>query len=254
MSDTNLNYLRTNLNRVGFPEEVMQKMQDQMKAGGDKFSVGHEATKNGELVQYELKFKQSAETGNYFFNSYSATLKTGVDDRDKTQNFTIRNGNNVTMDEAFNLAAGRAVQKAMVNSDGDTYQAWLKVDFSQKDKYDNYKIDQFHERYGYSVEKALDKFPIAELAKPDEREKLVESLKAGNSTAVMIAKGGKEEMVFVEANPRLRTINIKDEKGVSMKRDELQIKDTSKSKEIAEKHAHDQEQNKSKGKRTSLSV
>lgn len=253
MSDTNLNYLRSNLNRVGFPDEVLQKMEAQLKTGAKEFKVDHEIGKqNGELVQYELKFKKSNETNNYFFNSYTATLKTGVEDRDKTQNFNIRNGNNIHMDEAFNLAAGRTVQKSMVNADGDTYQAWLKVDFSQKDKYDNYKVDQFHERYGYNLEKALDKFPIAELAKPEEKAGLVASLKAGNLAAVTITKDGKDTLLFIEANPRLRTINIKDEKGVSVRRDQLEKKDQGQSQRIGENQG--QRNSQSGRQRQGLSV
>jgi len=151
------------------------------------------------------------------------------------------------MDEAFNLVAGRAVQKSLINGDGDAYLAWLKVDFSQKDTYGNHKMEQFSERYGYNLKRALDKFPIAELAQPEARKELLEAMKAGNATAVTISKDGKEALLFVEANPRLRTINIKDEKGVSVRRDQLEIKDQSKSAKIAESKGQSQKSNKKQG-------
>ena len=96
----------------------------------------------------------------------------------------------------------------------------------------------------------MDKFPIAELGKPEERKDLLESLKAGNSTAVSFTKDGKEALLFVEANPRLRTINIKDEKGISVRRDQLEIKDQSKSAKIAET----KDQSQKTGKKQGLSV
>lgn len=182
----------------------------------------------------------------YFFNSYKATLNTGDAAYDKSQDFRIRNGNNIGADEAFNLVAGRAVNKSMVNGDGDTYHAWLKVDFSQKDNYGNNKVDQFHERYGYDLEKAVNKFPISELAKPEYKAELLTSLKAGNSTAVTMIKDGKEALLFVEANPRLRTINIKDEKGVSVKRDTLETKDKSHSQQTGENQGQEKSQRSSR--------
>lgn len=75
----------------------------------------------------------------------------------------------------------------------------------------------------------------------------MESMKAGNSTAVGIVKDGKEATLYVEANPRLRTINIKDEKGVSVRRDQLEIKDQSKSAKIAETKDQSQKSNKKQG-------
>ncbi|TCD03175.1 hypothetical protein [Pedobacter psychroterrae] len=250
MNENNLEFLKNTLERMDFPAEVGNKLAKEVETQKPDIKLGHEINRNNETVQFDLNFRKSDTSDMYFFNSYQATLKTGNEAHDKTQEFRIRNGNNMGMDEAFNLVAGRAVQKSMVNGDGDAYQAWLKVDFSQKDNYGNHKMDQFSERYGYNLEKALDKFPIAELGKPEERKELLESLKAGNSTAVSFTKDGKEALLFVEANPRLRTINIKDEKGVSVRRDQLEVKDHSKSAKISET----KDQTQKTGKKQGLSV
>lgn len=250
MNEKNLDFLKNTLERLDFPVELGKTLAIEVEAKKPEIKLEHEVNRNNETVKFDLNFRRSDATDMYFFNSYQATLKTGNEAHDKTQEFRIRNGNNMGMDEAFNLVAGRAVHKSMVNGDGDAYQAWLKVDFSQKDNYGNHKMEQFSDRYGYNLEKALEKFPIAELGKPDERKELLESLKAGNSTAVSFTKDGKEALLFVEANPRLRTINIKDEKGVSVRRDQLEIKDQNKSAKIAE--TKDQSQNT--GKKQGLSV
>lgn len=252
MNENNLEFLKNTVERMGFPVELGHKLAEQVKAERPEIKLSHEQNRGNETVQFDLNFRRSGATDMYFFNSYQATLKTGNKSYDASQEFRIRSGNNVGMDEAFNLVAGRAVQKSMVNGDGDAYLAWLKIDFSQKDDYGNHKVEQFSDRYGYNLEKALDRFPIAELKNPEEKKELMESLKAGNSMAVSFVKDGKESLLFVEANPRWRTINIKDDKGISVRRDQLEIKDKSQSKQIAE----NQDQNKSQktGKKQGLSV
>lgn len=250
MNENNLEFLKNTLERLDFPVELGKTLAMEVEKQKPEIKLGYEVNRNSETVQFDLNFRKSDTTDMYFFNSYRATLKTGNEAHDKTQEFRIRNGNNMGMDEAFNLVAGRAVQKSMVNGDGDAYQAWLKVDFSQKDNYGNHKMEQFSDRYGYNLEKALDKFPIVELSDPEQKRDLMESMKAGNSTAVGIVKDGKEATLYVEANPRLRTINIKDEKGVSVRRDQFEIKDQTKSAKIAET----KDQSQRAGKKQGLSV
>ncbi|WP_142528572.1 hypothetical protein [Pedobacter westerhofensis] len=239
--------MKNTLERLDFPVEVANKLVKEVETQKPDIKLTHDANRGNETVQYDLNFRKSDTSDMYFFNSYQATLKTGDQAHDKTQEFRIRNGNNMGADEAFNLVAGRAVNKSLVNGDGDAYQAWLKVDFSQKDNYGNHKMEQFNERYGYNLEKALDKFPIAELSRPEERKDLMESLKAGNSSAVTFTKDGKEAVLFIEANPRLRTINIKDEKGVSVRRDQLELKDKAQSTKINETKDQSQKAGKKQG-------
>jgi len=252
MNENNLEFLKNTLDRMGFPVELGHKLAEQVKAERTEIKLNHELNRGNETVQFDLNFRKSGTTDMYFFNSFQATLKTGNKSYDASQEFRIRSGNNVGMDEAFNLVAGRAVQKSMVNGDGDTYLAWLKIDFSQKDDYGNHKVEQFSDRYGYNLEKALERFPIAELKNPEEKKEMMESLKAGNSMAVSFVKDGKESLLFVEANPRWRTINIKDDKGVSVRRDQLEIKDQSQSKQIAE--SQEQDKSQKAGKKQGLSV
>lgn len=252
MNENNLAFLKNKLERMDFPVSVLEKLEKAVETQQPDLKIGHEMNRGHDTVKYDLEFRKSDATDMYFFNNYKATLDTGNEATDKSQDFRIRNGNNIGADEAFNLVAGRAVQKSMVNGDGDNYLAWLKIDFSQKDSYGNNKVEQFHERYGYSLEKALDKFPISELAKPEEKADLVASMKAGNSTAVTMVKDGKEAVLFVEANPRLRTINIKDEKGVTVKRDDLEIKQKSQGQKAGENKG--QEKSQRSGKKQGLSV
>lgn len=81
---------------------------------------------------------------------------------------------------------------------------------------------------------------------------LLSSLKVGNLNTVAVTKDGKDTLMFIEANPRLRTINIKDEKGVSLRRDELETKDMSQRQKLGESQG--QKNNQSGRKKQGLSV
>ncbi|ETZ19153.1 hypothetical protein [Pedobacter sp. V48] len=61
------------------------------------------------------------------------------------------------------------------------------------------------------------------------------------------SKDGKEPLLFMEANLSLRTININDEKGVSVRWDQPQIKDQIKSVPLAETKDQSQKSCKKQG-------
>jgi hypothetical protein len=56
----------------------------------------------------------------------------------------------------------------------------------------------------------LDKFPIKELADAEQKEKMLKSLEKGNTTSVTFQKEGKEEKMFIEANPMFKTLTVYD--------------------------------------------
>jgi hypothetical protein len=71
-------------------------------------------------------------------------------------------------------------------------------------------VKQFSSGYGYELDKVLDKFPIKELADAEQKEKMMKSLEKGNTTSVTFQKEGKEEKMFIEANPQFKTLTVYD--------------------------------------------
>ncbi len=126
------------------------------------------------------------------------------------QTFYINKTGSITLKEAYNLLSGRAVNKDMTNKEGQFYNAWLQMDFAQTDKSGNFTIRQFHQNYGFDLEKELSKHPIKELGVEMEKARLVHSLRKGNRPSVTFLQGGGEEKRFVEANPRFKTLNVYD--------------------------------------------
>jgi hypothetical protein len=126
------------------------------------------------------------------------------------QTFYINKGSSITLKEAYNLMGGRAINKDLTNKDGQVYNAWIQMDFKETDKNGNYHLKHFHSNYGFDLEKELVKHPIKELTNEQNKISLLESLQKGNRQSVVFIKDGNEQKVFIEANPRFKTINVYD--------------------------------------------
>jgi len=254
VNENNLAYNKNLLEKLGFGKALHDPLEKFIIQQQPEIKLSHEATHFKDNVEYTLHFRKSDITDMYFFNRYEATLKSNDEAFNRTQSFQIRNGNNITAQESFNLVAGRSVNKELFTASGDRYKAWLKLDFSQKDKYGNYEVQQFHQNYGYDLDKALNRFPIKELADAEQKGQLEASLKKGNMQQVTMDVDGKETKMYIEANPRFRTLNIRDELGNTVKRDRVEKKDLSKSNKLDEALNKDKTQSQKQGKSKGMSV
>ncbi|HEX9151810.1 MAG TPA: hypothetical protein VF842_06980, partial [Flavobacterium sp.] len=146
----------------------------------------------------------------YFFNSYKIDFLKENAKEPLEQTFYINKGSNITLKEAYNLMEGRAVNKNLTNKEGQHYNAWVQMDFKETDTSGNFKLNQYHQNYGYDLENALSKHQIRELENPKFKEDLMDSIKKGNLQSVTFLKEGNEIKCFVEANPQFKTINVYD--------------------------------------------
>jgi hypothetical protein len=147
----------------------------------------------------------------YFLNKYQATLKADDPVQEKTQTFYVNKNSGVTAKEAYNLLSGRAVNKDLTNAEGKIYNTWLQLDFNEKDKNNNFKVKQYHEGYGYDLEKTLNKHPIGEMQDVELKGLLMRSLRKGNVQPVTFINGDQKDRMFVEANPQFKSINMYDQ-------------------------------------------
>ena len=126
------------------------------------------------------------------------------------QTFYINKGSNITMKEAYNLMEGRSVNKDLTNKEGELYNSWLQIDFKQTEANGNFKLNQYHQNYGYDLEGALSKHPIKELETPKYKEDLMNSMKKGNLQSATFLKDGNDVKQYIEASPQFKTINVYD--------------------------------------------
>lgn len=84
------------------------------------------------------------------------------------------------------------------------------MNFKETDSGGNFKLNHYHQNYGYDLEAALQKHSIKELQTPQYKEDLMNSLKKGNIQSVTFVVNGEERKQFVEANPQFKTVKVYD--------------------------------------------
>jgi hypothetical protein len=196
---------------MGFGESLNAQLEEKIKQQIPEFQLKLENQYGKDKVHYSLDFKKSEKSEMYFLNKYQATLKNDDPAQEKTQTFYINKNNGVTAKEAYNLLSGRAVNKDLTNAEGKIFNAWLQLDFNEKDKNNNFKANQYHEGYGYDLEKVLKKHPIGEMQDVELKDLLMRSLRKGNVQPATFQNGDQRDSMFIEANPKYKNINIYDQ-------------------------------------------
>ena len=223
MNEKNFEYLKDQVKYTGFGEGLEGELKEKMKEQQPGFTLNHQAKYGDAIANVTLNFKKSEQSDMYFFNSYKMDLFKENAKESLEQTFYINKGSNITMKEAYNLMEGRAVNKDLTNKEGQLYNTWVQMDCKEADTNGNFKLNQYHQNYGYDLENALSKHPIKELDHPKYKEDLMDSIKKGNRQSVTFLKEGNEIKQFVEANPQFKTINIYD--GNMQRIDNRQSKD-----------------------------
>ncbi|KAF2334562.1 hypothetical protein [Flavobacterium nitrogenifigens] len=212
MNQKNLEYLKDQLKYTGFGETFDLDLKEKMMQGEKEFKISREGVYGSDSMNAVLNFKKSDQTDMYFFNSYHVSLQKENSKESLDQTFYINStGGNITLKEAYNLMEGRSVNKDLKNKDGELYNSWIKIDFKQTDEAGNFKLNHYHQNYGYDLEASVAKHSIKELDTPKFKEDLLNSLKKGNLQSVTFVVGGVESKMFIEANPQFKTVKVYDE-------------------------------------------
>jgi hypothetical protein len=210
MNQKNFEYLKDQIKFTGFGEGMENALKEKMDKGEKEFTLSHNVKYGNDIVSANLNFKKSDQGDMYFFNSYKMSLEKEQTKEVLAQTFYINKDNNITAKEAYNLMEGRAINKDLKNKDGELYNAWIKMDFKEADDKGNFKLNHYHQNYGYDLESSLAKHPIKELENEKYKDDLLNSLKKGNLQSVTFKIDGVEKKQFVEANPHFKTINVYD--------------------------------------------
>ncbi|CAA9195814.1 hypothetical protein [Flavobacterium collinsii] len=210
MNEKNFEYLKEQVKYTGFGETLESELKEKMQKEEPNFTLTHNAKYGNDTTTATLNFKKSDQSDIYFFNSYKVELQKENSKEALEQTFYINKGSNITMKEAYNLMEGRSVNKDLTNKEGEKYNSWLQMDFKQSETNGNFKINHYHENYGYDLEATLSKHPIKELEDPKRKEDLINSLKKGNLQSANFLKEGIEVKQHIEASPQFKTINVYD--------------------------------------------
>ncbi|PRY03677.1 hypothetical protein CLV24_13925 [Pontibacter ummariensis] len=221
MNEKNLDYLKEGLKYMGFGTNLNAELERQVQSQQPEFRLSLQLPHHNSTMDYTLHFRRSDQSDMYFFNKYEATLKPDDSARQVSQTFYINKNSGITAKEAYNLLNGRSVHKDLVNTESQPYKAWLQLDPQAQDQQGNHKVKQFHENYGFDLEKTLRQFAIKELEDPQQKERLLRSLERGNQQQVTAVQNGQETKRFIEASPQYKTINVFDEQLKPVKRETI---------------------------------
>jgi len=212
MNQKNLEYLKDQLKYTGFGETFDQDLKEKMMQGEKEFKIMREGVYGSDSMNTVLNFKKSDQSDMYFFNSYHVNLQKENSKESLEQTFYINgSGGNITLKEAYNLMEGRSVNKDLKNKDGELYNCWIQIDFKNSDDGGNFKLNHYHQNYGYDLEASVAKHSIKELETAKYKEDLLNSLKKGNLQSVTFVVGGVESKMYIEANPQFKTVKVFDE-------------------------------------------
>jgi len=212
MNQKNFEYLKDQVKFSGFGEGLENDLKANLQNQAPEFTLQHQTSFGKDQMNSELHFKRSTQSDLYFLNSYDAQLKKDNQQQALKQTFYLnKQGGNITLKEAYNLMDGRAVNKDLTNKEGQVYNAWLQMDFKQTENNGNFKIKQFHQKYGFELDKALEKLPIKELGVEFDKRRLLESLQKGNRQVVSFEKDGEEKKHFIQAAPQFKSVTVFDE-------------------------------------------
>ena len=252
MNEKNLEHLKDNVKYLGFGEKLNEDLQKNLMEGKDFFQLKFTSEVNRKPFEAVLNFRKSESTGNYFLNSYQASQERTSGQR-MAQTFYLDNGKGVTAKESYNLLEGRAVHKELENKEGQKYNAWLQLDFTNRDKRDNHEVKQYHSNYGYDLKEAVSKLAVAELKDPVKEKALMQSLEKGNIQAVTIEKDGFTHKMFIEANPQYKVVNLYDANMKRVQKENLsQYQAVVPTSETVTKEEQSQKQDQTKDKKRNL--
>lgn len=216
MNEQNYEYLSNQLFYTGFGKALEKQLKERLEAEESEFELYYKTGNNYENLTAELRFSQSKQTDLFFFNSFRLELMRKNFEAIRSQVFYMNPNYHFTLKEAYNLLRGRSVKKRVKIREGGTYDAWMKLDLEDFDRHGNHKINQFHENYGFDINKKLNELPLVELEHEAEKDHLVESLERGNRQSAMLNLEKGERRVFLEANPQFKSIDMYDEKSIRL--------------------------------------
>jgi hypothetical protein len=222
MNQKNLLYLKDNLLFLGFGKDLHGALQKNIEQRFPEFILKQEALINDKPFSATLYFKKGESSDLYFFNRWEAVLKR--EEEKRSQTFFIHQGYGITFKEAFNLLEGRAVYKSLFNKEGQAYKAWLQLDLGTQDTSGQFKWKQYHERYGFNLEKTLKALPLQEWENGQQKERLLYKLQKGARVEVTLEKPGYIERLWVETAPQFKSLNVYDHQGQLLSRAALELR------------------------------
>jgi len=226
MNESNLEYLKKNLDFLGFGTRLNEVLESAVRRELPKFSLGisqhytpteFRSTASGakDHMRFELNFSKSNDSDMFFLNNYQAVLSRHDNSAPVKQVFDLERDHRMTALQAYRLLSGYSFEKEILFRAGqennqepaEKRAVWLKLNLAVTDAYGNHPLHRFYPEYNFDLEKSVGKYPFY-LAGEDRKEKLLKELKNGGLAELELMVDGKPLGVFVAAEPQFKTLTI----------------------------------------------
>ncbi|MBN8837147.1 MAG: hypothetical protein J0I09_07810 [Sphingobacteriia bacterium] len=157
MDTENFEYLKKQLQSLGFSEKLFPELEQQLLSGSKEFRL-HQPKEGDSNTEAVLNFKRSEKNDRAFFNTFDAKF-TASDGTTKEHTFYRDKG--ITLQEADKLFSGESIYKQLRNQQNEPYDAKLKLVYNKEQE----KFTLKH-TYGKSLQKEQE-----QLAKGKEEKK-----------------------------------------------------------------------------------
>jgi hypothetical protein len=114
----------------------------------------------------------------------------------------------------------------------------MQLDLKQADDKGNHKAQLYHKAWNYKLEEKLNKLPAEELKSAAQTDQVLKDLRKGNLVPVTFNVDGNKQKMFLEANPKERSINVYDE--AMNKQNQGIRKSTEKTQEVSQEKTNSQ--------------
>jgi hypothetical protein len=200
-TENNYEFLVKDLKYLGFDSSLNAELKEMLGTEADAFELEYRASVQQEPIEAVLYFHRLTSEGYFFFYKYVLSVS------GKKHSFYVFKGRGMTVKEAFNLLNGRAVFKQRTAKNGQTYNEWIDLDLTIRED-NGFKPRLYPESYGFDLSTLIDSLMIDTPTPNWDRSMLIRSLEKGNLQTAFIRQEGTHRKVYIQANPRERTITV----------------------------------------------
>jgi hypothetical protein len=213
--------LERELRDAGFAAAATDGLRARLEKGepGIDVTMGHRFGQDD--VRVTLHLQKSHHGDSYELSSFDLQLRK-AGNMDWMQQHFQQSGGPYTLQEAYNLLAGRAVYKHIGAPGEKPYDVWLRLDFDRKLNNGNYANKYYHREDGFDLATVLGRYPIRELGDARQRKDLIGVLHRGDLAAVTFdGVDGTERKLFITPSIPTRSLLAQDENGIRVSPEKL---------------------------------
>lgn len=221
MDNTAWRLLAKQLTDAGFGDVATPGLRAQMDKSDGQVEVPFQRWLDGDEVQGRLQLRKAERSDYYSLDGFEIGLRRAGHTDWLKQNFQ-QFAEPYTLQEAYNLLSRRPVYKQIGYGEGNTAEAWLKLDFDRKLENGNYARKYYHADDGFDLERVLGRYPIIELADAGPRKELIETLKRGDLAKVTMQDADdSRRKLYITPSIATKSLLVRDENGIRVSPEKL---------------------------------